>query len=383
MLVAALPLLVAQRFGTGAELVGSLALRLAPRILFAPVAAALIRRAGPRTPVCAGLIITALCLVAVGVVEHAGTLQIMVLAVGLVDTIVAPGLLALRAAVVPTGRHMEANTAFQTIDRLAKIFGPPAAGVLMAVVTPALAFPSLAAGHLMAALALGRGAPAPGQTSRLATPAAGSGLVREAMATLNETPMLWALVLPALGYMVCLGALQPFLFWLNQDQFGLGPSMWTVLLAAQGAGAILGALVANRLARTLIDEQSLLTAYLVASLLEGMTTLTLVFAPNHALATVMLIIGGMPEMVAFAAYFTLVQQKLNLERQALFYALSLPLMDLFMVAGVLTGMLHGAGWMTLRQFWFLASAAAILPVLPFLVLKFARQNDTQGPKSRH
>jgi hypothetical protein len=54
MLVAALPLLVAQRFGTGTDLVGSLALRLAPRILFAPAAASLIRRAGSRLPVVRG-----------------------------------------------------------------------------------------------------------------------------------------------------------------------------------------------------------------------------------------------------------------------------------------------------------------------------------------
>ncbi|MGH6807134.1 MAG: hypothetical protein ACREEJ_09860, partial [Ensifer adhaerens] len=88
--------------------------------------------------------------------------------------------------------------------------------------------------------------------------------------------------------------------------------------------------------------------------------------PTHALATAMLIVGGIPEMVAFAAYFTLIQHRLSLERQAVFYALSLPLMDLFMVAGVLTGTLHSGGWMTLRQFWFVASAGAILPVLPFL-----------------
>ncbi|MNY81289.1 hypothetical protein D3C86_2227770 [compost metagenome] len=30
-------------------------------------------------------------------------------------------------------------------------------------------------------------------------------------------------------------------------------------------------------------------------------------------------------------------------------------------------MLHSAGWMTFQQFWFVASAGAILPVLPFLV----------------
>ncbi|OCP19411.1 MULTISPECIES: hypothetical protein [unclassified Ensifer] len=129
---------------------------------------------------------------------------------------------------------------------------------------------------------------------------------------------------------------------------------------------VIGALVSNRVARKLVDAQSLLTAYLVASLLEGVTTLAVVFAPNHALATAMLIIGGMPEMVAFAAYFTLIQQRLSLERQAVFYALSLPLMDLFMVAGVLAGTLYSDGWMTLRQFWFIAGASAILPVLPFL-----------------
>ncbi len=377
MLVAALPLLVAQRFGTGAELVGSLALRLAPRILFAPVAAALIRSAGPLAPVCAGLVVTALCLVVLSSVAHAGALQVVVLAIGLADTIVVPGLLALRSTVVPVGRNMEANTAFQAIDRLAKIFGPPAAGLIVTAIAPAFAFAALALGHLLAAIVLFTGIAAAGQMRAEPPIAAKAGLFREAMAMMRESPVLSVLVLPALGYMISLGALQPFLFWLNHDQFGLDASMWTTLIAAQGAGAVLGAWIASRLARKLISEGSLLTAYLVASLLEGITTLALVFAPTHTLASIMLVLGGIPEMVAFAAYFTIIQQRLTLERQAIFYALSLPLMDLFMVAGVLTGMLYGSGWMTLRQFWFLASTAAILPVLPFLALKATRQNDAR------
>lgn len=377
MLVAALPLLVAQRFGTGAELVGSLALRLAPRILFAPAAAAIIRSAGPRRPVCGGLIATALCVVGLSTVADAAMLQIMVLVIGLADTIVVPGLLALRAAVVPAGRNMEANTAFQTIDRLAKIFGPPAAGLMLAVIAPALAFPALALGTLLAAIALFADASTPGQMQPEPQATAGAGLFREATAMMRESPILLVLVLPALGYMVSLGALQPFLFWLNHDQFGLGASMWTTLLAAQGAGAVLGAWIANRLSRRLIEEQALLTAYLISSLLEGVTTLALVFAPTHALASIMLLVGGIPEMIAFAAYFTLVQQRLSLERQAIFYALSLPLMDLFMVVGVLMGMLYGTGWMTLQQFWLLASASAILPVLPFLALKATGQNNAR------
>lgn len=71
-------------------------------------------------------------------------------------------------------------------------------------------------------------------------------------------------------------------------------------------------------------------------------------------------------MVAFAAYFTLVQRCLCLERQAVFYALSLPLMDLCLTVGVLSGTMHTSGLMTLEQFWLFANACAVLPVLPFL-----------------
>ena len=62
MLVAALPLVVATRFGAGAELVGSLALRLLPSLLLAPIVASLLRRSGPRLPVLCCLSVTAIAI---------------------------------------------------------------------------------------------------------------------------------------------------------------------------------------------------------------------------------------------------------------------------------------------------------------------------------
>lgn len=280
MLVAALPLIVAARFGAGTALVGSLALRLLPRILFAPLAAALIRRTGPRIPVFGAILGVAAAIPGLALAPDATTLQVIVFLIGLADTVIAPGLLTLRAASLPPGRNMEANTAFQAIDRFAKIFGPPSTGLAAAATSISVTLFVLALGHIVAAalLSFHAGNWRPREPSVSDAP----NFRQEAIAIMRDNPVLWALLLPALGYMVSLGALQPFLFWLNRDQFHLGPEMWTVLLGAQGLGALIGALVSNRLARVLTDTRALLLAYLVASLLEGISTFALIFAPNHA-----------------------------------------------------------------------------------------------------
>ncbi|HEV7317833.1 MAG TPA: MFS transporter [Ensifer sp.] len=365
MLVAALPLAVATRFGAGAELIGSLVLRLLPSILLAPFAAALLRRVGSRRPLLCALAITAVAIPGLTLAPDVVTLQMIVLAIGLADTVITPGLLTLRATAIPAGRNMEANTVFQTIDRFAKIFGPPATGLLATTTSISTTFFALALAQMVAVVLLML---QPGDKPVQQEPATSRAprFAREASAILHENPVLWALLLPAFGYMVSLGALQPFLFWLNRDQFRLGAEMWTLLLAAQGAGALIGAMVSHRLAGLLADTRALLVAYLIASLLEGLSTFALVFAPNHLVASGLLVIGGIPEMIAFAAYFTIVQRCLCLERQTVFYALSLPLMDLFLTAGILSGVLYTGGHMTLGQFWLFACACAVLPVLPFL-----------------
>lgn len=364
MLVAALPLVVATRFGAGVELVGSLALRLVPSLLLAPIVASLLRRSGPRLPVLCCLSVTAIAIPGLAFAPDA-TLQMIVLVIGAADAVITPGLLMLRAAVVPAGRNIEANTAFQAIDRFAKIFGPPAAGLAAASTSIMTTLLALALAQIGAALLLGL-QPRDKPVQENAAPSHASAFGRETIAMFRENPVLWALLLPAFGYMVSFGALQPFLFWLNRDQFHLGPEMWTLLLAAQGAGALIGAVVSHRLARALTSTQALLRAYLLSSLLEGLSTFALIFAPNSLVASGLLIVGGIPEMIAFATYFTLLQRCLSLERQAVFYAVSLPLMDACLIAGIVSGAFYTSNLVTLGQFWLFASACAVLPVLPFL-----------------
>ncbi|MBZ7923433.1 MFS transporter [Ensifer adhaerens] len=365
MLVAALPLIVAARFGAGVELVGSLALRLLPSLLLAPIVASLLRRSGPRLPVLCSLFVTAVATPSLAFATDAMTLQMIVLVIGAADAVITPGLLTLRAAVVPAGRNMEANTAFQAIDRFAKIFGPPAAGLAAASTSIVATLVALALAQIGAVLLLML-QPGDKPVRQNAAPSDASGFGRETIAIFRENPLLWALLLPAFGYMVSLGALQPFLFWLNRDQFHLGPEMWTLLLAAQGAGALIGAVVSHRLAGALTTTRALLRAYLLSSLFEGLSTFALIFAPNYLAASTLLIVGGIPEMVAFATYFTLVQRCLPLERQTVLYAISLPLMDACLIAGIVSGALYTSNLLSLGQFWLFASACAVLPVLPFL-----------------
>ncbi|MBK5568445.1 MFS transporter [Ensifer sp. SSB1] len=365
MLVAALPLVVATRFGAGAELVGGLALRLLPSLLLAPIVASLLRRSGPRLPVLCSLFVTAVATPGLAFATDAMTLQMIVLVIGAADAVITPGLLTLRAAVVPAGRNMEANTAFQAIDRFAKIFGPPAAGLAAASTSIVTTLVALALAQIGAVLLLML-QPGDKPVRQFAAPSHASGFGQETIAIFRENPVLWTLLLPAFGYMASLGALQPFLFWLNRDQFHLGPEMWTLLLAAQGAGALIGAVVSHRFARVLTSTRTLLRAYLVSSLLEGVSTFALIFAPDYLAASALLIVGGIPEMIAFATYFTLVQRCLPLERQTVLYAISLPLMDACLIAGIVSGALYTSNLLSLGQFWLFASACAVLPVLPFL-----------------
>lgn len=164
---------------------------------------------------------------------------------------------------------MEANTVFQAIDRGAKIFGPPIAGGLIPAAGMHGTFFIIATGLLVAllllAFSLGRISGEGKVLRQEETNTFGADL----LAMLNDR-VLWALVIPALGYMIAVGALTPFLFWLNQDQFRLAPEQWTLLLAAQGVGALLGAVLASFLGKRLHSLQALLLAYFLASLLEAL-----------------------------------------------------------------------------------------------------------------
>src|SRR6185437_16701517 len=144
-----------ERFGMGTELVVSLGVRILPRIILAPLAGAVLRRAGVARvagfAMAAMGILTALLPWCGRFVE----LQAVILLIGILDVFIAPALLTLRSPVTPPGFEIASNTLFFSADRIAKFAGPAIGGV--AITTGfAATYLAVAAVTVLAALPIAR-----------------------------------------------------------------------------------------------------------------------------------------------------------------------------------------------------------------------------------
>ena len=97
---------------------------------------------------------------------------------------------------------------------------------------------------------------------------------------------------------------------------------------------------------------------------------------------VLLILGGIPEMLAYATYFTLVQERLPFERQVVFYSMQQPLLDVAFVLGVAAAELHAAGAIALTAYWAMLSLFSTLPVLPLLAAHVCAGRVVPQPRAR-
>jgi hypothetical protein len=367
--IASLPILVAQSFGAGDELVISLASRVLPRILLAPAAGAVLRHFGPTRVAVWTLGASGVLTALLPWCRDFSVLQIAILTIGILDVFVGPALLVLRTPVTPRGLEMAGNTLFFSADRLAKFAGPGLAALTAMAGFPAAYF-AFGAAMLVAAGCIERlparagGAP-DGQPVR----AVGTfAVLRDFAAMLRGDGVLRALAICAVPYMVTYGGMRPFLFWANAEWFGASDAAWTVLLSAQGIGAIVGASVCGIFCRAMLRAMSVYELMLAASLLEGLSHVSLLFASGTGGAVLLLILGGIPEMLAYAAYFTCIQQRLPPNRQAVFYSMQQPLLDLAFLLGTTSAGLHADGMLTLGEYWALLSLFSTLPVVALAAL---------------
>jgi Major Facilitator Superfamily len=362
--IATLPVLIAERFDAAGALVLGLGIRILPRIVLAPLAGAVLRRmrAG-RVAIC-GMAVTGLLTALLPWCDGFLVLQLMILGIGVFDVFGMPALLTLRTPVTPRGLELAGNTLFFSTDRLAKAVGP-AIGGLMATMGLAAAFVASAALMILAAVVLSR-IPTPDRSEP--GKSATTGVLRDFLTMLRSDPVLVGLLICAVPYMVTFGGTRPFLFWANAEWFGESDNAWTLLLAAQGVGAVVGALVSGFSGRLLQRTMPIYELMLVASLLEGLLHVALLFASDSSTAIVLLILGGIPETLAYATYFTCVQERLPQHRQAVFYALQQPLLDAANVLGVTSAALHAEGTLGLGAWWALLSLFSTLPVLALLTL---------------
>ena len=107
---------------------------------------------------------------------------------------------------------------------------------------------------------------------------------------------------------------------------------------------------------------------LVASLLEGLSHVALLFATGTVSAVVLLVLGGIPEMLGYATWFACIQDRLRPDRQAVFYSMQQPLLDTAFALGVASAGLHAQHIMTLGNYWAVLSLFSTLPVVALLAV---------------
>jgi predicted MFS family arabinose efflux permease len=365
--IATLPILIAERFGATSALVLGLGIRILPRIVLAPLAGAVLRRLHAGTVAVWGMAATGLLTALLPWCGEFVTLQLVILAIGMLDVFVMPALLTLRTPVTPRGLELAGNTLFFSADRLAKFAGPAIGGLMVMLLGLAAAFAAFAVLMILAAGAL---AFIPAQ-DRIESGEATSdkpGVLRDFVTMLRSDQVLTGLLICAVPYMVTFGGMRPFLFWANAEWFGASDRAWTLLLAAQGVGAVVGGLVSGVSGRALQRAMSSYELMLVTSLFEGLLHVALLFATDSTAAVLILILGGVPETLAYATYFTCVQERLPQHRQAVFYALQQPLLDTANLLGVASAALHAEGALALGAWWALLSLFSTLPALGLLGL---------------
>ena len=372
--MAALPILVADRYGAGGALVMSLGWRILPKILLAPVSGVLLRRFGAPL-VAGGALATEAVLTAIlPWCEDFVLLQCAIAGIGTLDVFVMPGLLSLRSAVTPQGFELAGNLLCSIADRLGKTVGPAIGGLaVLAGFGPAFLGFGIAIG--LAALPVAR-LPRPVRDGAPASRA--RALPGEFFRMVRDDRVLQGLLICAVSYMVQIGGLRPFLFWANREWFGAADTAWTGLMAAQGAGAMIGALAAGTFNRALLRRASAYRLTMIAGILEGLCGLTLLVCPSAWLAMTILAIAGIPETVSNATWFTAMQQRLSPERQGIFFAFSAPLWDCAFAVGVMSAGFHAGGMLALGPWWAMLVLIATVPIVPLLVWDARRSLTGRG-----
>jgi predicted MFS family arabinose efflux permease len=372
--LAALPILVAERYGAGGALVLSLSWRILPKIVLAPVAGALLRRFGAPRIACLALAAEAVLTAVLPWCEDFALLQVVIAGIGALDVFMMPGMMSLRGTVTPEGLELAGNSLCSMADRIGKTVGPAIGGLAVtAGFVPAF---------LGFAVAIGVAAIPVARLPRPQPDAASYGwsfvrLPGEFWRMLRGDRILVGLLVCAVTYMVMLGGLRPFLFWANREWFGATDTAWTGLMAAQGAGAVIGALVAGTFNRALLRRASAYTLTMVTGVIEGLGHLLLVLCPvgeaGTWVAMGILAMTGIPEVIATATWFTVMQQRLTPERQGLFLAFTSPMWDCAYTVGVLSAGLHAGAVLDLAPWWVVLSLIATLPLLPLIASEARRR----------
>jgi len=246
---------------------------LAPGLAISPIAGALIDRAGAVWAITADMAASAICLLALALVDRLGAANTPVLLAitalfSLTSPLSAAGIRTLLPRLTPRESLDRANALDTSVHGLTDVIGPALAGLLMGSIGAAPTFVAVALVYAAGALATGtirHAHPPPPRRRRLLTEAL-AGLVR-----VVRQPTLRGLAICYGFYQITWGALVVLVPVVAARHFGPGTGDWMagLLWAGSGAVGVVGALGIGQV-RTLRRERRVMALGMVVTAVATM-----------------------------------------------------------------------------------------------------------------
>jgi len=332
------PLFLNQHVEVGQEFAFSLGLQWLPSILFGPVVAMLINRWGPYKMYIFTIFLYSLILFILPLASSLLHIQLLIFGLGVGQAIASPSSLTLRAYVIPNGMEVSGNSIIIGVQRLSKIVGPLFAGLLVILfnvenaffISALLCYPAI---FFLLIIPLNKDKKIDNDENKIVKTTLFS-LFQSIYKLLIHDRLLLGLFITAIGYTITLGALKIYLFALA-DLLGDTEQIYSLLLAAQGFGALIGAFFSQKIISTLQKKLTLAKIYAVVSVMEGLILLFINVNHSLSLITWILIFAAIFETLAFVTYFTLIQIRISKENQGIFNSVTMPIIDSSYLIGVI------------------------------------------------
>lgn len=332
------PIFLNQHVGIGQEFAFSLGLQWLPSILLGPITAMAIKRWGPHKIYIFAIFFYSMILLILPLTSSLIHIQLLIFGLGIGQAIASPSSLTLRAYVIPEGMEVAGNSIIIGIQRLSKIIGPLVAGLLIILFSLETAFLISAlfcyvAIFFLLSIPWNKKKTSADHTEKNAKNKLLS-LFQSIYKLLVHDKLLLGLFVTAIGYTITLGSLRIYLFTLA-DFLGETEKSYSILLASQGFGALIGAFFSQRVISILQKRLTLAKIYALVSVTEGLTLLLM--NVNHSLGfvTCILIFAAFFETLAFVIYFTLIQTRISKKNQGIFNSITMPIIDSSYLLGVI------------------------------------------------
>lgn len=306
----AVPFLVFSLTGSALNTGATLAVETLPYLLVSPFAGVLTDRLPRRTVMIASRLAQLVLVGSLPVAYYAGALSLVqvlgvVFAMGCVEVVFGAASLSALAGLVAPGQLVAANSAVQLSFSVAALAGPPLAGVVTGLAgSPAAALVGDAGAQLLAAWALAR----IGQPMRADRPGGEAVSVladiREGLVYLWRDRLLRTSALLLFSFNVMLGGTLGQLVVFGRVVLGLHSIPLSLLFAAEGAGAVIGAVLAAPAGRRWTVGRIIVIALPVTAL----SVLGLSVSPDLPAACAALAVVGVAETIMFVNLLALRQR---------------------------------------------------------------------------